>query len=253
MAAWWIRFGSGLSPRGRGKLMEKVWAADGKGSIPAWAGETGRTSSGECKNKVYPRVGGGNFSCSVKLVAGMGLSPRGRGKLRGFRQVNDGIRSIPAWAGETMERQRAGRGHGVYPRVGGGNADAAIRFGSGRGLSPRGRGKLPACRTPIVIRRSIPAWAGETAHGSARHCRRQVYPRVGGGNATSRRPSLSTTGLSPRGRGKPVFTMYNKRYSRSIPAWAGETLSPSIYLAAAGVYPRVGGGNVTAFLSVPAT
>ena len=52
-----------------------------------------------------------------------------------------------------------------------------------RGLSPRGRGKLPALGYEGITPRSIPAWAGETAANTAPLASVSVYPRVGGGNA----------------------------------------------------------------------
>ena len=52
-----------------------------------------------------------------------------------------------------------------------------------RGLSPRGRGKHNDAIGLAEIGRSIPAWAGETATIFARVRVREVYPRVGGGNA----------------------------------------------------------------------
>ena len=50
-------------------------------------------------------------------------------------------------------------------------------------------------------------------------------------------------GLSPRGRGKPTDEAGLAQSSRSIPAWAGETMLQSNRFAAGAVYPRVGGGN----------
>ena len=99
---------------------------------------------------------------------------------------------------------------------------------------------MPAAQTR---RRSIPAWAGETRTELAEPYAGKVYPRVGGGN---RRPTIGAgalEGLSPRGRGK--LQIVSRAYQRdgSIPAWAGETPSPSGRMDRKAVYPRVGGGN----------
>ena len=91
--------------------------------------------------------------------------------------------------------------------------------------------------------RSIPAWAGETAHGVRQLDERPVYPRVGGGNSTQLHVMPRMMGLSPRGRGKPPTACEWMRAARSIPAWAGETRLARRAFAAARVYPRVGGGN----------
>ena len=53
-------------------------------------------------------------------------------------------------------------------------------------------------------------------------------------------------GLSPRVRGKQAKYMTMSAYYRSIPACAGETLSPTIRTASTSVYPRVCGGNACA-------
>ena len=72
----------GLSPRGRGKHKLAVYERTG------W--------------RVYPRVGGGN-PCPRPGTGGRGgLSPRGRGKHGLGSGVAPVIRSIPAWAGETL-------------------------------------------------------------------------------------------------------------------------------------------------------
>ena len=134
----------------------------------------------------------------------------------------------------------------VYPRVGGGNGLHAARRLCGGGLSPRGRGK-PCLRCGRVdIRRSIPAWAGETPTYLSVHSSRAVYPRVGGGNANFKRLFRCGGGLSPRGRGKRSWNNAAWHTPRSIPAWAGETngrVNPNFKKK---VYPRVGGGNALA-------
>ena len=191
-------------------------------------------------------MGGGNSCGLVWGTGGKGLSPRGRGKLRGFRQVNDGIRSIPAWAGETNPLSGNALQGQVYPRVGGGNHPDSITSPSNRGLSPRGRGKRrpePACHRAF---RSIPAWAGETMYYKGISQSSRVYPRVGGGNGFPGPAAGSPPGLSPRGRGKQRPLRPGRLRRGSIPAWAGETPNGRPpHDAAFPVYPRVGGGNLS--------
>ena len=97
----------GLSPRGRGKLMRILQAMLLIGSIPAWAGETFERLSAMSGSEVYPRVGGGNQDRPHHRQLLAGLSPRGRGKRRPKSIVGIGIRSIPAWAGETPPRPQS--------------------------------------------------------------------------------------------------------------------------------------------------
>ena len=91
----------GLSPRGRGKRRADKPRRPELGSIPAWAGETGPRAGQRRRQQVYPRVGGGNVSVGFSQSGGLGLSPRGRGKLRQRFNALLPRGSIPAWAGET--------------------------------------------------------------------------------------------------------------------------------------------------------
>ena len=191
---------------------------------------------------VYPRVGGGTLHHAGSwLLAGTGLSPRGRGNVpllhgrllcqvtcrglspRGRGNPSDAwslmahtYRSIPAWAGETVLRR-------------------VVAGDLGDGLSPRGRGILHSQIVPATtgypcpgsipawageptggvglvrnLHWSIPAWAGEPVHAGSGYLLEPVYPRVGGGTVRllcdrwhSPRVGNSDTGLSPRGRGNP--------------------------------------------------
>ena len=70
----------GLSPHGRGKLLNRAGRLDLLRSIPARAGETPRRSSLGGVRGVYPRTGGGNETGWRKTGMAKGLSPHGRGK-----------------------------------------------------------------------------------------------------------------------------------------------------------------------------
>ena len=188
-------------------------------------------------------MGGGNPAKSKQGYWLRGLSPRGRGKLVSLLAVVHSQGSIPAWAGETPSRNLPKPLLAVYPRVGGGNMLARQIRSTIQGLSPRGRGKRNNYDSGLETRRSIPAWAGETLAPRAPACSRPVYPRVGGGNAITRRWMKSQSGLSPRGRGKRDYTPLDEISVGSIPAWAGETGIRGGYKCKATVYPRVGGGN----------
>ena len=213
------------------------------GSIPAWAGETYRRSRCWSRWTVYPRVGGGNCRWHSPDAECKGLSPRGRGKPSGLRRSIRPVRSIPAWAGETGTASLCRWHPRVYPRVGGGNPGRLILALALPGLSPRGRGKLRLSLRQPGLLGSIPAWAGETQSGWSLRCVDQVYPRVGGGNGVGVGLFPPAAGLSPRGRGKPASDSSSRVWRRSIPAWAGETLSTLIRNPPCPVYPRVGGGN----------
>ena len=168
-------------------------------------------------------MGGGNRYVAPNILPALGLSPRGRGKRGDNLMPIESLRSIPAWAGETISSAASAGSFGVYPRVGGGNDEPITDDERSEGLSPRGRGKHRISSSYLHIARSIPAWAGETANPHLCMPLCPVYPRVGGGNALAGGKTVGKAGLSPRGRGKlcsaPMFTLI----ARSIPAWAGET------------------------------
>ena len=170
-------------------------------------------------------MGGGNAYRMPIISPEQGLSPRGRGKPSPVRKRRAKRRSIPAWAGETHRHRPSTAPCAVYPRVGGGNRHAAQRHPRCAGLSPRGRGKHSDELAVPIAPRSIPAWAGETITPIASSVAKTVYPRVGGGNPATARYTSIVVGLSPRGRGKPIAAANPRRVARSIPAWAGETLT----------------------------
>ena len=233
----------GVYPRVGGETRGSIKNRYGGRVYPRVGGETGGQAAPPGGAGVYPRVGGGNFGQVadgldlrglsrvgggnlpgfVRVAVRQGLSPRGRGKRDLPFRSPPALRSIPAWAGETPGRGDAGEPLQVYPRVGGGNAASSTISWPKDGLSPRGRGKPRRLAFVRRGRRSIPAWAGETACGLSRAKSARVYPRVGGGNQGGHLSPPADIGLSPRGRGKPANGQPAAPTRRSIPAWAGET------------------------------
>ncbi len=70
---------------------------------------------------------------------------------------------------------------------------------------------------------SIPAWAGETWVASTIGEKKEVDPRVGGGDPAARCSGGVARGRSPRGRGRRAQVYADYIALGSIPAWAGET------------------------------
>ena len=233
----------GLSPHGRGKRCFCWPRVRRRRSIPARAGETSSVCAGQANPTVYPRTGGGN-PCAAGCYAGRGgLSPHGRGKPCPSPGKRISNRSIPARAGETFGIMFY-KGFGkVYPRTGGGNGVGGLIPVVTGGLSPHGRGKPIARWDDDGGVRSIPARAGETGCLVAGCLAAGVYPRTGGGNRASTRADGEIRGLSPHGRGKHFHLALRRPSLRSIPARAGETLSPCLAAPKPAVYPRTGGGN----------
>ena len=66
---------------------------------------------------------------------------------------------------------------------------------------------------------------------------------MGGGTICTVILTVSSRGLSPRGRGNRLFAKASSLCMGSIPAWAGEPLPCSVASIRRQVYPRVGGGT----------
>ena len=110
----------GLSPRVRGNRFRHSGNGDGRGSIPACAGEPGDPGQQVHGHRVYPRVCGGTPAGETPAGPKSGLSPRVRGNRRGARPDPDGPGSIPACAGEPSASTLPEAFVTVYPRVCGG-------------------------------------------------------------------------------------------------------------------------------------
>ena len=218
----------GLSPRVRGKRVVPQQRQAVVRSIPACAGEASPASPGRCRWWVYPRVCGGSAVTDGADGAGVGLSPRVRGKRGRHPRPPSATRSIPACAGEASPTGGAQSGGGVYPRVCGGSVVGIHARRPQRGLSPRVRGKREPARRHHPRPRSIPACAGEAPLRMAQTGTAWVYPRVCGGSAFPLLKAGVPTGLSPRVRGKPSTPSKCQRRRGSIPACAGEARMPAI-------------------------
>ena len=97
--------------------------------------------------------------------------------------------------------------------------------------------------TPEVLKRSIPACAGEPRRSSAGSVSHRVYPRVCGGTDDGTGLKARGQGLSPRVRGNHDDYPDWAHCKRSIPACAGEPGSRGGGGGVDEVYPRVCGGT----------
>ncbi len=226
---------AGLSPRVRGNQPDPLPSPVERGSIPAGAGEPWSRLSSPLPGTVYPRGCGGTKDGRTAPKADTGLSPRVRGNLK---DSNTGVGmkgSIPAGAGEPIERVTNPNMARVYPRGCGGTVDLAWPGVVVDGLSPRVRGNHRRPSPPVASMGSIPAGAGEPTENLYNLRYRGVYPRGCGGTWYFTDPPPGYTGLSPRVRGNLDRPQGRSVGVGSIPAGAGE---PSIR-PRSGVLPRV--------------
>ena len=172
----------GLSPPVRGSPLAALGLHVGHGSIPARAGEPGRVFRRSPPRRVYPRPCGGAAGRSHAERGWRGLSPPVRGSRRSCCSgPGNGVRSIPARAGEPRVRASNGAGPWVYPRPCGGAGISLAIVGVLAGLSPPVRGSPRSPWRRGTRRRSIPARAGEPTTRPRPATARRVYPRPCGG------------------------------------------------------------------------
>ena len=290
----------GSSPRVRGTRRAPVrGAADGR-FIPACAGNSAGRTRSPCRFPVHPRVCGELMKqCTIVLskfgssprVRGTrgpfpsargpppGSSPRVRGTLQRERPFLEGLRFIPACAGNSRRAPPPPARSAVHPRVCGELARFAVIVSNRVGSSPRVRGTLRR-RNARSERRSVHPrvcgelmQAGQTAVGTGgssprvrgtRRGRRSgrrprpVHPRVCGELSLRMDGAAVVFGSSPRVRGTPLTPKIADVRNRFIPACAGNSSRPPPRTGWPPVHPRVCGellrihaGNVAADGSSP--
>ena len=153
----------------------------------------------------HPRVRGENYSFDAAYRAGLGTSPRARGKLVLGTKPDTYPGNIPACAGKTQQRARHSQLMPEHPRVRGENLGAADGRLGAVGTSPRARGKLMLHIENVGFHRNIPACAGKTKTLPGCTASYKEHPRVRGENRRRCAPRLQYRGTSPRARGKQLF------------------------------------------------
>ena len=170
-----------------------------------------------------------------------GSSPRVRGTVIRYGDRTHYIRFIPACAGNSAHYNKPRPGKPVHPRVCG-EQRSSIRgptmlFGS----SPRVRGTVRISKFLVVIRRFIPACAGNSPLSLAGLLLRAVHPRVCGEQAIRGTIAAASAGSSPRVRGTGRLRGLNHRRARFIPACAGNRATSARISSRVPVHPRVCG------------
>ena len=213
----------GSSPRVRGKPDPLRPPRHRRGLIPACAGKTGIVGQLEVDDGAHPRVCGENTARPSRLWPGWGSSPRVRGKPCVSFSGRQGAGLIPACAGKTRAIPSARSHVGAHPRACGENAGRLANTAPHAGSSPRVRGKRWAWDRFDRTLWLIPARAGKTVHAGSRAPAPRAHPRACGENDTSSVPDSTTTGSSPRVRGKLLNRQIGLHAIRLIPARAGKT------------------------------
>ena len=192
-------------------------------SIPACAGNTGWTRLRRTASPVHPRMRGEHGVGGMKAELRDGPSPHARGTQDGAASTLQGLRSIPACAGNTLSAVAGRRTWAVHPRMRGEHQSIPSMERPWCGPSPHARGTLQPMPLRVTAERSIPACAGNTS-SSLSSCRNTpVHPRMRGEHDHGYHMTKLDTGPSPHARGTPAGDPAQGRGRRSIPACAGNT------------------------------
>ncbi len=119
-----------------------------------------------------------------------------------------------------MTRASTSRDH---PRACGEHATITTTSSIESGSSPRLRGTHAARLRNAVVRRIIPALAGNTIPAGSRNSNRRDHPRACGEHSTPPMSATLSTGSSPRLRGTPAAVWFYPVRRGIIPALAGNT------------------------------
>ncbi len=151
-----------LSPLTRGTLPERIRPLFDCRFIPAGAGNTNSDTESEQFQAVYPRWRGEHSQTEPSSHQTSGLSPLARGTLPDGDHTHSLQRFIPAGAGNTDMKFRRQERYSVYPRWRGEHWRLSATRAWPHGLSPLARGTPCPARRCGVLRRFIPAGAGNT-------------------------------------------------------------------------------------------
>ena len=212
----------GSSPRVRGTGHAGCWRRGAYRFIPACAGNGLPPSCSMTSWTVHPRVCGERAIVAVPSSLPGGSSPRVRGTGVSHCYPLCVVRFIPACAGNGGARPRYNRRPPVHPRVCGERPRMNTGPATACGSSPRVRGTGHSPIPPTIVRRFIPACAG---NGN------RLLAGLEGG-----------AGSSPRVRGTGCQASNFSVIHRFIPACAGNGKAPTTKAAFdAGSSPRVRG------------
>ena len=153
---------AGTSPRTRGKPMKIQVVSSQRRNIPAHAGKTFGRKQLKKNTPEHPRACGENLRDAGIPGAGIGTSPRTRGKRTSAASAADAMRNIPAHAGKTATLKEHTALPEEHPRARGENCQNGSAQQRHSGTSPRTRGKLTPTRGTHHNNRNIPAHAGKT-------------------------------------------------------------------------------------------
>ena len=228
----------GSSPLARGTLRLRTPPAPAARFIPARAGNTSSIAIPSRRATVHPRSRGEHDEDGIYHDQSTGSSPLARGTRRRQRRRRVRGRFIPARAGNTVLALLSYSRFTVHPRSRGEHRGRSVLLYRCCGSSPLARGTRRRQVPRRLLRRFIPARAGNTGPSSSRTEPRTVHPRSRGEHGKHSAIAWRAYGSSPLARGTHPEDAIGLSPQRFIPARAGNTPAEWMPPKAPAVHPR---------------
>ena len=195
----------GSSPRVRGSLLPRRFAAASTGIIPAGAGLTTPSKVNPLAFRDHPRGCGAHRLIHDYFSSSEGSSPRVRGSQVGRQRFDLRTGIIPAGAGLTRQSGLQLRTRRDHPRGCGAHDFFIDATRDITGSSPRVRGSQRLVKAGHILDGIIPAGAGLTPSSPRARRNARDHPRGCGAHSASS-PCISfLPGSSPRVRGSQNY------------------------------------------------
>ena len=246
IAVSFLRCSSGSSPPTRGTPHPDLYLPPKSRFIPAYAGNTEPPSGYVGPVPVHPRLRGEHQVPGGAHHQRIGSSPPTRGTRDTCISPEPDGRFIPAYAGNTLRRPRAGAQWPVHPRLRGEHCSSSVSDVSKSGSSPPTRGTRLKGNSQTAEVWFIPAYAGNTRFTGWPVPQAAVHPRLRGEHGKVKLPEVYYFGSSPPTRGTRRFAATGTGCNRFIPAYAGNTDRVVILSPIETVHPRLRGEHFDA-------
>ncbi len=229
---------AGSSPLARGTVRQAVEHLIGKRFIPARAGNGVGSGRHRHQEPVHPRSRGERNPDLIAVNLNHGSSPLARGTAQpelGHRRAH---RFIPARAGNGFTRRGKDGKFLVHPRSRGERSERELMLIWPDGSSPLARGTDCTVHARHVVRRFIPARAGNGRSACSLPLPRPVHPRSRGERVLGAAALPAAAGSSPLARGTGQAVNAADALDRFIPARAGNGAGFLILGVVMSVHPR---------------
>ena len=209
--------------------------------IPAYAGNARCLCSQRTPAPVHPRIRGERRVRRPAADLCGGSSPHTRGTRGQHHSASDGLRFIPAYAGNALGRIDQPEDGPVHPRIRGERHLELNMNNIELGSSPHTRGTRIDADRYRPNTRFIPAYAGNASSACGQRSCSPVHPRIRGEREVLKKRVLVIDGSSPHTRGTPEPTTRLRSEVRFIPAYAGNASCCLCIPSLNTVHPRIRG------------